>query len=857
MNVDFQWRLFTLGLFSSCALLPASPLQAQTTVAKDSPVVKNTTVVIPGIEYKRSGYHNFFWGKHYRKEWATPVRVNNFSLESAGLHPKREGGGRQSKSLWLEDANGKEYVLRSINKDFSRGLPEEASGTFVARVAKDQVSMGHPFSAITITPMAEAAGIFHTIPAVVYVPKQERLGEYNDEFGDQLYLFEVRPDEDQSKASNFGYSKNIIGSEKLFEKIYGDNDNQVDQLSFLRARLFDMFLGDWGRHPDNWRWAEFENGKQATYKPVPRDRDQAYTRIDGLYPNMAGALPGFRHIQGFGSSIKNTFAWNFPGRPLDKLFLNELPEDIWIQQAEDLKSTLTDSLIESSIRRMPPQVFEHSGREIIAKLKSRRDKLPDNARSYYRALAKKITLTGSDKTELIRINVLPRNWISIDMYKAGDSVAQKPFYSRTFNPAETKEIRLYSLDKQDILEIKGEQKSSIKVNVIDEKGNDSISIVDGNTRVRSVKFYRGNQFEYDTLGKKKFDFSFLPVITPKSYRAFAHDPLDLFPRTGLKVSAGVTYMPQPWRKEKYQVSHSIAASYGFLRGTFNAGYVGRWGSLIGNADLVVKGRVDAPAVENYFGMGNETENDQTVKNFYRTYSRRFYGGVGIEHNMEKKHHTELTLIYQSLRYQDKDDYYIGKVPSVNPDVFETKQFAGVEAGYSYDGTNGSLYPTKGIAIKLGGGALRNLSDSSYNFAKVNATVSGYIPLAREFTFAQRIGAATLFGEPDFYHYNRLGGQSELRGYERERFYGKHAVYSNSELRWLTSTRNWLFNGRAGLVAFYDVGRVWMPDEDSDRWHAGYGGGVILIPYNRVTLSATYGLTKREGGNLTLRADMFF
>ena len=48
-------------------------------------------------------------------------------------------------------------------------------GTFISRIAKDQVSMGHPFAAYTITPMAEAAGIYHTRPGIVFVPKQNAL----------------------------------------------------------------------------------------------------------------------------------------------------------------------------------------------------------------------------------------------------------------------------------------------------------------------------------------------------------------------------------------------------------------------------------------------------------------------------------------------------------------------------------------------------------------------------------------------------------------------------------------------------------------------------------------------------------
>ncbi|MES1220864.1 MAG: hypothetical protein ABUT20_35515, partial [Bacteroidota bacterium] len=101
--------------------------QAQTTaLIETAPVLDKqvSTLVIAGKEYDRSGYHNFFWGKHYRKEWATPVMVKNFYLDTAkgGLSPVKESGSRQTMGLRLKTRQGNEYILRSIDKDFGNGL---------------------------------------------------------------------------------------------------------------------------------------------------------------------------------------------------------------------------------------------------------------------------------------------------------------------------------------------------------------------------------------------------------------------------------------------------------------------------------------------------------------------------------------------------------------------------------------------------------------------------------------------------------------------------------------------------------------------------------------------------------------
>jgi len=50
---------------------------------------KNTTTVVAGKQFDRSKFHEWIWGKHYRKEWTTPVSVPLLYLDTAagGLTP--------------------------------------------------------------------------------------------------------------------------------------------------------------------------------------------------------------------------------------------------------------------------------------------------------------------------------------------------------------------------------------------------------------------------------------------------------------------------------------------------------------------------------------------------------------------------------------------------------------------------------------------------------------------------------------------------------------------------------------------------------------------------------------------------
>jgi hypothetical protein len=840
--------------------LVAGSSLAQTTVVTDSPAVKGTTVVIAGKEYKRSSYHNFFWGDHYRKEWTTAVRVNNFYLDTAkgGLTPTETGGGRQTKTLRVKNKNGKEYVLRSVNKNFGQALPDEARGTFMSNIARDQASIGHPFAAIVILPLAEAIGIYHTTPVIVFVPEQPALGDYNKEYGNQLYLFEERPDENQEDAPNFGNSVNLIGSEKLFEHIWKDNDNHVDQTAFVRARLFDMVIGDWGRHPDNWRWAKFEIGKSNIYRPVPRDRDQAFTKIDGLYPSLAGSF--YKPLQGFDRTIKDVPGWNKHAIPVDRYFLTDLTKEEWIKQAQIIQQALTDTLISSSVRLMPAEMFAISGNNIIEKIKSRRDHLQEYAAAYYKHLSERFDLAGTQDRELFTIDRINRHETRIEIFKITKEgeVKKEPFYSRILNNNETREVRIYSLETSDKILVKGtREKTPMKIRIIDPEGTDSISFEKDHSE-NEVVVHRGKKYEYDTAHKEKLEITLRPFISSSRYEVFDRNPLKLFPRTGLKVLASFTYIPQPWRKDEYENSQHLCFNYGVLRNAFNFGYIGRWGRLFGTWDFVIKARMDAPAVENYFGTGNDTKFTNKTTNYYRTYSERIYAGIGIERNIKKVHHFEFSLIGQSIKVHRRGKNYINDAQTaIDPSVFDRKNFAGIEGGYTFLKVDNQVFPFAGVGVSIGAGYVRNIDDNR-SFAKALLSSTVFIPFSKQFSLAVRAGGGTLSGTADYYNLNSLGGggSGEMRGYDRERFYGKHSFYLNNDLRWVFDTKNFLYNGKAGLLAFYDMGRVWMPGEVSKTMHGSYGFGAIFIPYNRFALSVTYGISS-EATHLNFKTGFYF
>ena len=211
-----------------------------------------------------------FFGNHYRDLWATPIEAPLLDLGSfaGGLKVTRRGGGQQTKSLRLEGADGKEYQFRSIDKDAVQALPPALRSTAAASIVRDQTSAGHPVGAVIAGPILEAAGVLHSTPKIVMMPKNDsRLGEFEGEFGGMLGMIEERPGDDEGAA--FEGADKVVSTEKLLKEVEDSPGDRVDARAFLTARLVDVFIGDWDRHVDQWRWARFGDDKPHLWVPIP------------------------------------------------------------------------------------------------------------------------------------------------------------------------------------------------------------------------------------------------------------------------------------------------------------------------------------------------------------------------------------------------------------------------------------------------------------------------------------------------------------------------------------------------------------------------------------------------------------
>jgi outer membrane translocation and assembly module TamA len=193
--------------------------------------------------------------------------------------------------------------------------------------------------------------------------------------------------------------------------------------------------------------------------------------------------------------------------------------------------------------------------------------------------------------------------------------------------------------------------------------------------------------------------------------------------------------------------------------------------------------------------------------------------------------------------KDTGTYLIKKLPNNDSSIYNNHDFIGALASYKYHNLNNEVLPTKGVDFMAAASYSQNLQISNRHVNHYEAMFGFYLPFSKSISIAMRTGAATLSGTPEFYQLNSIGGGATLRGYNRQRFFGKTSFYNGTDLRWFFKTRNYLFNGTLGLIAFFDNGRVWQPGENSNKWHTGYGGGFLISPYNKLALTIYYGMSQ--------------
>lgn len=352
----------------------------------------DSVLISASLLYEANEVKNLMQGEQYRKAWEAPVKVPILFLDTlkGNIHILEEGGGHQTHSLKLETEDKTLITLRSVTKDPSPLIPKLAETLGIENIVVDGISAQHPYGALVVAELSNKANILNTKPQLVFLPKQDKLNDYNQKFGNRLFLLEY---ETKGNANwlNLLNVDSLVDTDDLQElKIESQYKVTIDTKALVRARLFDLLIGDWDRHAKQWGWALQKHNDSIMAIPLPCDRDNAFFNLEGILPTIISNNTFLPKVQSFEKEID--FLKGLVS-PFDVYFMSDIPEEIFREEAIQLQQLLTDEAIESSFSIWPTEIFDLDGKQLIEKIKMRREAIVDYALKF------KMILVNSDRLE--------------------------------------------------------------------------------------------------------------------------------------------------------------------------------------------------------------------------------------------------------------------------------------------------------------------------------------------------------------------------------------------------------------------------------------------------------------------------
>tara|TARA_B100000809_G_scaffold266900_1_gene332720 strand:+ start:7941 stop:11600 length:3660 start_codon:yes stop_codon:yes gene_type:complete len=823
-----------------------------------------TSTVFSKEETTKSSFYKFLWGERFRKYYSEPIKVKTVDLDTlfGGLKPLRKGGGNQSRSLRLINPEGKQYVMRALKKSATQYIQAVLFGdqhikgqfndTETEALVADIFTGAHPYTPLTVATLSEAAGVYHLNPKLFYIPKQNALKEFNSEFGNELYFIEEHASEGHSEFANGNFTGKIISTMDLFEEIHKDENTSIDQESYIKARLFDMLIGDWDRHQDQWRWMKFKENGKTIYRALPRDRDQAYSKMsDGLLlSTFVGLCPEVRLLRKYSPDLKDVKGVNIEPYPLDKAFLLDADKTVWDAQVAYIKKNVTDKIIEEAFLKIPKEVQDQTVTQLIHLVKQRRSNLQAIADRYYKFLTKYPVVTATNKDDYISIKGFDDGKVELSLFRKKDGEIKDRYVHKIYTPEVTKEIWIYGLDDDDTFDVISESKK-IKIVLIGGQNKDEYIVNEG----KNIVIYDYKSKKNDLTKAKKarikltddYETHAYNFRKKKSFTNSIHPTIGYNPDDGVKIGFSDTFTKYGFQRNPFTNQHKIKAAYYFGTKGFELLYKGEVANVIGNINFQIQASYQSPNYTyNFFGYGNETVNTDAINgiDYNRVKIRSLHISPSLVWDSKRGSKLNFGVNYETIDVGNPDDRFVDVDEQIFPlYIFNKVQYAGVNAAYTYINYDNNYYPTNGLLFSFKTGYTKNIDIDKRGYGHLIPSLS----IARKLNDSGRLVlATTLNGQVnigngyEFYQAASIGGENGLRGFRNQRFTGKRSYYQNTDIRYsFNDMKTALIPIKIGLFGSFDYGRIWITEETSEKWHTSYGGGLFVS--GAQLLSAKLGL----------------
>jgi hypothetical protein len=830
---EFRLKRFVslIVIATSMSLLPRMS-QSQTVPG----IGPDSVETIPVKGFAAGSFWRSMFGENYRELWTMPIRVPILHLDQfeGGLIPYKLGGGKQTVSLRMVTQDSAEYVFRPVYK--KPNLTSDYEGSLMWKVFRDAGSASHPAANVAIVPLMTTFGFLNPGARLVFMPDDPRLGEFRKDFKNVLGTLEVYPSVPKSGRA-FANAVKILDAEGLLEALNKDASVKVDARKLLKIVMLDMLVGDNDRHADQWRWAQLQPG--GLYEPVARDRDKVFLSYEGFVLGLARkAVPSLVRFDSVYSDPTALFenATNF-----DRRVLGGLDREVWESTATELKSAATDAVIDEMIAAMPREYAKYSN-DIRQKLRYRRDHLNEVALTYYDQLFRVADVHATDTADIATIVRQPDGSVDVGFTSKGDG----HWFQRHYDPAQTREIRVYLHGGDDSATITGSV-SGIPVRVIGGNGTNSIVNQAGGRSTRlydvgsvdDVHYGRNIPLEIDSyVDALNAYYNRRPLVHAYGREIFPGKDYGVIikPVVGLKTGHNIGAVPKigiaryvyGFRKEPY--ASMIQADVGFSTGTrgWKANLIGDKRFESSDFHLPAIATVSQLEVVQFRGLGNDIEDSDDEFFDVKQTQWSFYPGIGYSFFPG----SEFT-IGPIIRSTTTDSANSDFLALTRPYGFSRFSQAGVQAKLHFDSRILPDTAKPHFIVDFTGSGYPGMWDAETAYESVEGFAAAFIniPFATKPVIALRGGGKKLYGNFPYFDAAFIGGGRSFRVEHSQRFAGDASLYGNAELRIPLINFPTIVPTDVGLLGFADAAKVYVDGDAPGGFHTAVGGGFWIGAVN--------------------------
>jgi len=162
-------------------------------------------------------------------------------------------------------------------------------------------------------------------------------------------------------------------------------------------------------------------------------------------------------------------------------------------------------------------------------------------------------------------------------------------------------------------------------------------------------------------------------------------------------------------------------------------------------------------------------------------------------------------------------------------------FVGFHSRIATDTRDYSTAPENGIYLDIQGSYFPKFLDNKKPYGKFIFSATTYLTsqFITHSTLALRLGGEKIWGSYPLFDAAFIGGEDNIRGYNRERFSGNASAFGNAEWRLYLFPVKIVIPARFGFTVLIESGRVYYPGDNSKKWHSAYGGGLWIMFIDRL------------------------